>query len=75
VGLDGPHPVGEPARADAKVTWITGRMGQAMWISNADANGDGRIDLAEWLAWDGPVFAKLGVPANWRGTQAAAAAH
>lgn len=60
--------------AGDKVTLVTGTMGQAMYISIADTDGDGRISEAEFVAWDTPIFANRGVPANWRGMKAAAEA-
>jgi len=64
IGVEEARPAGTPRRPDAKVTWITGPQGQAMWIANMDTNRDGRASEAEYLAWD-TKFWRDHVPANW----------
>ena len=63
--------IGDPVSAK-DVHPINGRAGQAMWIGLADADADGRVSLAEWLAYDVPNMLALGkLPADWRGMEAA----
>lgn len=51
---------------NASVTWIRGTTAQAMWISKADSDADGKVSRAEYADWGFPLFAKRGVPANWK---------
>jgi hypothetical protein len=37
-----------------------------MWIAKADIDGDGKVSLREYVDWSFPIFAKTGVPANWK---------
>lgn len=65
IGLGEAQPVGSPPKVGGKTTWITGKMGQAMWISNIDTDDDGKASKAEFIAWDSPYFLARGtLPVN-----------
>jgi len=65
IGLGEPQPIGATPKMGGKTTWITGKMGQAMWISNIDVDGDGKASKAEFIAWDSPYFLSRGtLPVN-----------
>lgn len=65
IGLGEPQPAGSTPKMGGKTTWITGKMGQAMWISNIDTDGDGKASKAEFIAWDSPYFLLRGtLPVN-----------
>ena len=60
IGLGEPQPVRTTPKMGGKTTWITGKMGQAMWISNIDTDGDDRASKAEFVAWDSSYFLSRG---------------
>lgn len=60
IGLGEAQPVGTTPKTGGKMTWVTGKMGQAMWISNVDTDGDGKASKAEFIAWDSPYFLSRG---------------
>ena len=60
IGLGEPQPIGSAPKMGGKTTWVTGKMGQAMWISNIDTDGDGKASKAEFIAWDSPYFLSRG---------------
>ena len=65
IGLGEPQPIGTTPKMGGKMTWITGKMGQAMWISNIDTDGDGKVSKTEFIAWDSPYFLSRGtLPVN-----------
>ena len=65
IGLGEPQPIGSAPKMGGKTTWVTGKMGQAMWISNIDTDGDGKASKAEFIAWDSPYFLSRGtLPVN-----------
>jgi DNA-binding CsgD family transcriptional regulator len=65
IGFSQPHG-GEPAKG-GKLTWVTGTAGQALWISNGDKDGDGKMSKDEYIAWMYPIWAQRGaIPAFWK---------
>ncbi len=67
IGFGQPHPGGQTLSKNERVTYITGRDGQALWIAIGDKDGDGKMSEDEYLAWIYPIWAARGtVPANWQ---------
>ena len=66
-GIGFTHPPGDQASKDGKTSWITGTAGQALWISNGDKDGDGKMSKDEYIAWMYPIWSQRGaLPAFWK---------
>ena len=63
-GVSQTYPAGERPR-NLSVTWLTGTVAQAAWISTADTDADGRVSRSEYIDWGFPVFSRSGLPVNW----------
>lgn len=59
------HPKGQqPSKQEG--VWIMGKGGQALWMARVDANEDGRVSEAEYVAFTTPAFSASGIPADWK---------
>lgn len=67
-GIGFTRPPGNQASAgDTRTSWITGTAGQALWISNGDKDGDGKVSKDEYIAWMYPIWSqRRELPAFWK---------
>lgn len=65
LGVSRPYPKGNPPPPE-EVSWLRDKVGQAAWIARIDMDDDGRVSRGEFLGFSQPIFARRGIPADWK---------